>query len=329
MTKSKTQFEDLPNELLTDIFKNLDARNLFRTFYNLNYRLNQLIQSFQYLQLYFHIDSSNVLKSHDEIFSYYVHTLIVDPWINFNLKHFPNVHNLRLNSPLPKVLEQLKPDVMPYLKHLSVIYMYNMYEMVLLRERIFSNRFLNLKSCELFEKQTLMTIPIWTQSPSIKILKTEFIDSIAYKTILLACPNLHSLKFWILLLNGIPTNIQLHKNLKQMIIEFRESNWFYNDDNILSGFLACVPNLEELEIHRRTYSENLKEHIEDYDWLASIINYRLPLLKKLKFYFYLLNGDGKLTEDIDNNILIKIQTDFINVHKGHYKAQLKIVRESL
>src|SRR5690242_14577271 len=116
MTKYKSQFENLPNELLTDIFKNLDARNLFRGFYNLNYRLNQLIQSFQYLHLVFHMNQSNVIKTNDEIFSYYVHTLIVDPWINFNLKHFPNVHRLKLDNPIPQVLEQLKPDIMPYLE---------------------------------------------------------------------------------------------------------------------------------------------------------------------------------------------------------------------
>jgi len=88
---TKSQFEDLPNELLTDIFKNLDARNLFRAFGNLNSRINQLIQSFQYLKLFCHLNQSNLLKTNEEFFSYYVHTLIVNSWINFNLQHFPNV----------------------------------------------------------------------------------------------------------------------------------------------------------------------------------------------------------------------------------------------
>ncbi len=327
MTKYKSRFEDLPNELLIDIFKNLDARHLFRAFYNLNYRFNQLIQSSQYLQLFFHMNLSTILKSNDEIFSYYVHTLIVDPWINLNLEYFPNIHHLKLDSPLPKVLEQLKPDLMPYLEYLSVSYMFNMYEMDLLRERIFSNCFRNLKSCELLEKQTLITIPNGTQSPSINILKTKFIDSIVYTTILSVCPNLYCLKFWMFSLNGIPTNIQLHQNLKRMIIQFRESDWFYNDDHILSGFLACVPNLEILEIHRRIPLKNLNEHFNHYDWLSSIINYRLPILRKFKFCFHLLTNE-KFLEDIDENILIQIQTDFINVHNGYYKAQLVLNRES-
>ncbi|CAF3138247.1 unnamed protein product [Rotaria sp. Silwood2] len=325
MNKHKSQLEDLPNELLSDIFKNLDARDLFRAFCNLNYRFNELIQSFQHLQLVFHMDLSNVLKTNDEIYSFYVYTLIVNPWINFNLQNFPNVRRLRLNNPLPKVLEQLQPNVMPYLEYLSIFYTYNMYEMVLLHENIFSNRFQNLKSCELYEKQTLITIPHWTQSPSIYILKAEFIDSVVYKTILTACPNLYFFKFVLYSSNGISTDIPSHKNLKHMIIELRDFDWFY-DDYIISGFLECVPNLKYLEIHRRNYSSNIRESIEYYDWLAAIINIRLPLLRKFLFYFH-LSKDEKLIGCINENIINKIQTDFSNVHKGQYIAQLIIDRE--
>jgi hypothetical protein len=328
MTKYKSRFEDLPNELLTDIFKNLDARNLFRTFHNLNARLNQLIQSFQYLQLVFHINQSNLLKSNDEIFSYYVHTLIVDPWINVNLTQFPNVHRLQLDNPLPEILGQLKPEIMPYLEHLSVRYMFNMYEMDLLRDKIFSNRFLHLRSCELLEEKSLMTRPNCSQSPLINILKTELIDSVVYQTILSACPNLYFLKFSMYPLNGMPTNISFHENLKRMIIDYQESDWFYADDHILSGFLACVPNLEILEIHRKIRFQNLQQHFEQYDWLASIIHFHLPRLRKLKHVIHLFN-DKILTETIDENILIQIQKNFNDVHKGQYKAQLEIRRESL
>jgi hypothetical protein len=328
MAKTKSQLEDLPNELLTDIFKNLDARQLFRAFFNLNNRLNQLIQSFQYLQLVFHMNLSNVLKSNDEIFSYYVHTLIVDPWINFNLKSFPNISHLQLNNPIPQVLEQLKPDVIPDLEHLSISYVYNMYEMDILRERIFSNRFLHLKSCELFEEKTLMTIPICTQSPAINILKTEFIDSITYKKILSACPNLYFLQFGMDSSNGISTNNQVHLNLKRMIIQFWQTDWFSNDDQILSGFLACVPHLEVLEIHRRIGLQNFKQQFEQYDWLVTIINSRLPILRKFRFYLYLFNGE-ELIEHIEENLLNQIELDFMNRHKGPYKAQLNISRKSL
>lgn len=325
MDEHKSQFEDLPNELLSEIFKNLDARSLFRAFHRLNTRLNQLIQSFQYLQLFFHINSSNVLKTNDEIFSYHVHTLIVNPWINFNLQHFPNVRRLRLDNPLPKVVEQLQPNTMPYLEYLSITYTYNMYEMVILHENVFSNRFPNLKSCELREKQSLMTIPNWAQSPSIIILKTEFIDSTIYTTILNACPNLSYLKFSMYPSNGTFIDIPLHQNLKRMIIELQDSDWHYDDD-MLYRFLESVPNLEKLKIHRKNYSQSIKELIQDYDWLSSIIQLRLSKLIKFIFCFHLLK-DENLIGCVDENLLIQIQSNFNNAHKGAYTAELFFNRE--
>lgn len=324
--KSKSRLEDLPNELLADIFKNLNARQLFQAFYNLNYRLNQLLQSFQYLQLYFHINPSHNLKSTNEHFSQYVHTLVVEPWTNLNLRHFSNVHRLKLNIPLPNLSEQLKPDVMPYLEDLSISFMYDMYELELLRERIFSNSFIHLKSCELLEEKKLIRIPKWTQSPSIKIFKTGFIDSDTYKIILSAFPNLYFLKFSMFSLNGIPKDVHIHRNLKRMVIHYGLSTSFNYDDNILSAYLSWVPNLEILEIHRRTYRKNLQEHFQTYDWLASIIHYRLSILKKFKFYFSLSNHEETI-ETIDEKLFVQIQSDFKNVHNHFYKAQLKIIGE--
>ncbi|CAF1429201.1 unnamed protein product [Adineta steineri] len=320
--KYKSRLEDLPNELLTDIFKQLDAQNLFRSFYNLNKRLNQLVQAFNYLQLTFHMNQSNVLKTNGEIYSFYVHTLIVDPWIDFNLIHFPNVRRLTLNSPFPKVIEQLKANVVPYLEHLSVFYTYNMYEINILHNEIFSNRFPNLISCELLENRTLMTIQKSTQSPLIRILKTKFINLSIYEKILSVCPNLYFLKFSMHSSNELLPNVQLHKNLKYMIVDQSETDWF-DDEFTLSEFLARVPNLEQLVFHRRNYSRNIVNEFEQYDWLVSIINFRLPFIRKLKFHLY-LSSDENVNGVIDKNILTKIQSDFTNVHKGQYKAQLEI-----
>jgi hypothetical protein len=324
MNKSKSRFEDLPNELLTDIFKILNGRDLFRAFSNLNSRLNQLIQSFQYLQLIFHINPSNISKTNDEIFSFYIHTLIIEPWIHFNLKHFPNVRYLRLNDSLPSLLEQLKSDIMPNLEYLSISYTYNMYEIDLLHKRIFSNHFPHLKSYEfLCKTKILMRIQDSTQSPSINILKAEYIDALVYNTILSACPNLYFFQFSMFpLVRSLVTNIQLQHNLKRMIIELKQSEWFY-DDNMIRDYLACVPNLEELEIHRRNYTKNIEDYLEHYDWLQSMISFNLPILRKFKFYFHLSNNE-KLMNSIDKNMCTRIQRDFSNVHTGQYKAQLVI-----
>ncbi|CAF3499197.1 unnamed protein product [Rotaria socialis] len=325
MNTHKSQLEDLPNELLSEILRNLDARDVFRAFYQVNSRFNELIQSFQHLQLTFHMNSNNFLKTNDEIFSFYVYTLIISPWINFNLQNFPRVRRLRLDNPLPKVLEQLQPNIMPHLEYLSVFYTYNMYEMVILHENVFSNRFVNLKSCELYEKQTLITIPHWTQSPSLQVLKTEYIDSTIFKIILGACPNLYFFKFYLYPTNGMTTDIPLHNNLKHMIIELQDVDWYY-DDNTINAFLKSVPKLEQLEIHRRFYSQHMRENIKDYDWFSLIIKHRLPILRRFRFYFH-LSKEEKLIGCIDENIQIQIERNFHDVHKGLYQAQIFIDRE--
>lgn len=323
MNKVKSRLEDLPNELLTDIFKLLDGRNLFRAFYNLNSRLNHLLKSFQYLQLIFHVDPTNISKPNDEIFPFYIHTLIVKSWFDFNLKYFPNVRYLKLNDPLPNLLEQVKSNIMPHLEYLSISYKYNMYEIDLLHKRIFSNHFIYLKSYEYsFEKDTLMTILDSTRSPSIHLLKIEFIDLSVYKTILSTCPNLCFFKFWLLPSNGLMTNIQLHNNLKRMIIELKHSEWFI-EDNLINEYFSCVPNLKELEIHRRNYTKNILEYLEDYDWLQPSVSFHFPMLRKFKFYFH-VSTHKDLMETTDKKMLIQSEKNFLNVHKSHYKAQLII-----
>ncbi|CAF4833030.1 unnamed protein product, partial [Rotaria sp. Silwood2] len=99
MNQCQSQLNDLPNELLNDIFIYFDARELFEAFYNINSRFNKLIQSFNQRQLMFHIKASNDTETNDKIFPFYVYTLIIDRGINVNLTQFPNVHRLFLIDP--------------------------------------------------------------------------------------------------------------------------------------------------------------------------------------------------------------------------------------
>ena len=320
MKKHPTHFEDLPNELLADIFKNLDARDLFKAFSNLNARLNQLIQWFECLQLTFHLQTSNAIKINDELFPYYVHTLTVDPWINFNLHRFDRVRRLTLNSPLPHLLEQLKPELLPSLEHLSVTYLFTMYEIVLLHDKIFSNRFPHLISCELLEKETLMTIQHWQTSPAIQFLKIQLIDVHIFQVILSACPNLCSLRFEMNSLD-VPNLQQVHLSLTYLTVELRDSDWG-RDDRSLSGFLACVPNVRRLEIHRRHYHADIETHLEVYDWLASILSSRLSCLRHFHFVVQRI-GSEQLSLIFDAKAQKRLEDDFNELHKGSYKARLE------
>lgn len=322
---TKSQFEDLPNELLTDIFKNLDARNLFRAFGNLNSRINQLIQSFQYLKLFCHLHQSNLLKTNEEFFSYYVHTLIVNSWINFNLQHFPNVQRLKLDCPLPQVLGQLKPQTMPNLKHLSISFVHTMLEMNLLFDRIFANSFQHLQSCELASHNDSLKITTYSSSPTITILKLTNIDTLTYQRILSACSNLRYFQFYLRTKTyDLPPSLsdpfcQVHYQLKQLSISLDKSNSFLEDNQILQQILSHLPNLQQFQLTRICSLENLI----NYDWLASTI--RLCLLKLRLFKYFIRYSP------IDNEIHLQqlIHQDFSRLHQGHYTAQLILDRESL
>lgn len=323
LRSSKSQFEDLPNEILIDIFKHLDARHLFQAFASLNSRLNHLIQSFQYLKLFFHIHQLNILKTNNEYFSYYVHTLVVNSWINFNLQHFPSVRYLKLDCPLPQVLGQLKPHTMPYLKHLSISFVHTMLEMNVLFDRIFSNCFQHLKSCELLSRNNLITISTSSSSPMINKLKLANIDILTYQRILFACSNLHFFQFN-LHINTYYTptstlSLPLHDHLKQLSISLDKSHSFYDDNQFLYQLLSCLPNLQEFQLFRTCSLDNLI----NYDWFASII--RRHLLK-LRLFKYSIRYSS-----IDNEIELRqiIQHDFSHLHQGHYTAHLILDRESL
>ncbi len=108
------RLELFPNEILVVIFQSFDAQDLFRAFYNLNIRFNQLIQSFNELRLVFQMTTSDVK---DAIFPFYVYTLVVQPGINVNLSYFPNIHRLTLDSIPKKELSQLDSNTLPHLEH--------------------------------------------------------------------------------------------------------------------------------------------------------------------------------------------------------------------
>lgn len=326
MMNCKFSLEDLPNELLIDIMKNLDTRTVFRAFANLNYRFNHLLRLFDCFQFYLHIHPSNLFKSTDDFLSASIYTLVVNPWMNVNLLPFINLRRLRLDRPLPKVLEQVTHTSMPFLEHLSIIYMHNMYEMDLLRDRIFSNRFSHLKSCELLGEKSPISIRTWSESPSIEFLHIQSLDFPAYQLILLACPNLIYLKFSMHSpASSIITNRPfIHSNLQQLIINYNEFDWHRLDETILSEYLAYVPNLSRLCIERKIHCQNFDEHFHGYDWLASILRLRLGRLRKFQYILYIVN-DTQTRDEIYQRTIRKFQDIFHQLHPTTYRACLTVI----
>ncbi|CAF5165164.1 unnamed protein product, partial [Rotaria sp. Silwood1] len=92
-----SQLEILPNEILIHIFQYFDARDLFQTFYNLNFRFNRLLQSLKYLSLTMLKYNSNEIHDYN-IFAPYIYTLVIDYAVDIDLNQFVNLHRLILLS---------------------------------------------------------------------------------------------------------------------------------------------------------------------------------------------------------------------------------------
>ncbi|CAF3507177.1 unnamed protein product [Rotaria sp. Silwood1] len=296
MNSTLSRLEQLPNEILIDLFQYFDARDLFQSFYNLNFRLNTLIKSFHHLNLLFHIEFflDNQIDEND-YFPFYVYTLIVGRAININLNQFINIRCLKLECPLKKVLEQLNSNVLPYLKHLSISHL-----------------------------DILITIDEWISLPSLHTLKISCITSLAYKTILTACPNLVYFELSIFSSDQLRINIEPHMNLKKMIINVIDMIWPWNDQ-VFHSYLSCVPNLEKLHVYRSIFISKIRESLLDYDWLASKIDLYLLLLRRFKFYLKVIQSEIYIEPNIEN-ILCQTEEKFLYYHNNRYQSRYVVYR---
>ncbi|CAF3965599.1 unnamed protein product [Adineta steineri] len=292
MSHHQACFELLPNEILIEFFQYFDAQELFHAFYKLNIRFNALIQSFQHLKLVFYLNkmNNNIINNND-IFRSFIYTLRVDSGINVNLTQFSNIRHLKLEWPSNQELQQLCSNVLPYLEKLNLVYI-----------------------------DTFPTNNGLMCLPSLRILKIRCINLSIYQTILSLCPNLYYFQLSIFTSEKFLSNIPVHDNLKRLVIHVGDVIWPWND-NLFNKYLSCVPNLEQLNIHRLFYISRITESFFNYDWFASIISAHLRTLHR--FHFYLRCFPPKnLTEYDTEKILNQIKSNFIKSHHDQYQSRL-------
>ncbi|CAF1014205.1 unnamed protein product [Adineta steineri] len=274
--------EVLPNEILLEIFKYFDAQQLFQAFYNLNFRFNQLIQSFNQLQLTFCLTKSNCQEiDNDKNFQLYVHTLKVDPLYNGknlpfdisrrlfsdNLSLFRNVRRLKCRYSIEFKLAALTSDTLPYLEKLQIYWIGG--------------------GNDIFNGE-------WILLPSLRTLKLAVIGLSLYRSILSKCNNLRNFVFAITPAYDITSfSVLSHNNLRRMEItsdNTRSRSSF--GDMTVEPCLSCVPNLERLTINRGFYTLDLAPYFLDFDCFITIINIHLPLLQRLLFHGKVSRSEG-------------------------------------
>ncbi|CAF5074260.1 unnamed protein product, partial [Rotaria sp. Silwood1] len=100
----------------------------------------------------------------------------------------------------------------------------------------------------------------------------------------------------------------------------------YENVSIFKNLFLCLSNLEKLSIHRKDNISIIKKSFITYDWLSSIIQIYLPVLKQFNYYFHVfqLNNTKIQIGPHLNNILKKIIENFYYVHNNRYHARLII-----
>ncbi|CAF1523757.1 unnamed protein product [Rotaria magnacalcarata] len=297
------------------IFKYLNTSDIFQSFFNLNLRFNTLLSSLN--NLHHTIPEDNQCENID-LFCRYIYSLTILGKVVVNLNRFKHIHCLILHDPVDTLLQQLDIDNLPYLEYLSIPDV--LFRMSSMYQKLFSNRFPNLKFCNLFECETIETILPWTQTLSLCFLKIGFIDFYVYTAILSACPNLYYLKLHIFQSYLKLSDIQPHRNLRKLEIYSEIIDWYYNDQ-LIDNFLRCLPNLEELIIYRLI--SKIVDPIPDYDWLASIISIRLSLLRYFIFSLH-LEYDLAFIDFITTEMRRQLRKLFLNAHKNRYQSRFII-----
>jgi hypothetical protein len=182
-----TRFEDLPNELFFSIFIYFDIRNLYRSFWGLNYRFNNLVQSVNDLSLV--IENNELLLI--EIFARHIYRLKIVRSQSIDLSEFSNLSTLELCQANYMQLEQIRSDLMPKLVDLSISAPFHISIPLILIEEIFSNAFRFLQQVKL-PRIDHLPLTFDFQAPSLRSLRITCVDITIIPRVLNICPNLSS-----------------------------------------------------------------------------------------------------------------------------------------
>ncbi|CAF4549473.1 unnamed protein product, partial [Rotaria sp. Silwood2] len=136
-----TLLENLPNELIIEIFGYTKICDISFGFWNLNTRFNQLIRSLKYISL---ILTRN--QTYEKILlSEQITRIVIVTLDNIYLKPFINLRSLKLNLATENHLKQIQSNILPNLVYLSLPLSFDSRSIKQLASEVFSNRFIYLR----------------------------------------------------------------------------------------------------------------------------------------------------------------------------------------
>jgi hypothetical protein len=271
-----SSLEDLPDELLLDIFTYLSPIDLFTSFAYLNYRFDSILCD-QSAQLAIEITNNNHYTEIDYFANYFTHLYISNDLID--IRHFNNIRSLTLGpSPRPtdELLYQLIDQPAKYFPYLTQLTVYTPLSTwysppaVRLWTQLFTNQFSSrLKRCSLPGR--IFAIPTTCfYCHSLRGLSIGGCSLRDLPALLSALPNLTYLSTDVWgITNTLNVSSYQHLNLTHLRIEFNQQTIVIEEIRCL---LSYVPFLTHFTV------EGLRKHeifnIESwYDVLINQLEY--------------------------------------------------------
>jgi hypothetical protein len=238
------KLEDLPNELLIEIFEYIDIRDLFNGFWNLNKRINDLLRMLRNLS--YNLERLDLALI--SLFSKQITRLIVNTWQYADLYQFPYLHSLILYQATINQLQQIRVEFMPHLVYLSVSALPGFASLPQLAEQIFSNAMPSIRHVDLGHVH-VPYLRTWSQSPSLSSVSIHSTNPTVIPYILQSSPNLvylhvHFLMDTIAIFDDSPS-ISNH-SLKQFILLDPYHKLSFNH---IRTIFTMIPNVRKLQLN--------------------------------------------------------------------------------
>jgi hypothetical protein len=244
-----TLLEDLPNELIIEIFDYTKIADLSFGFWNLNKRFNQLIHSLKYLSLVLTKNETykNILLPQQII------RIVIVTLDNINLNPFINLRTLILNWANEYHLKQIQSNILPNLIYLSISISFDYQSTKQLASEVFSNRFTSLRYADL-GKIDMPNFSSWSQSPSLRSVvitspNINIIPLILHSCLQLTHFQIRIIDEHILDISSLP--IIINHPLKQFIFIQSQTSTFVFD---IINILYLIPNIKRLDLRLCTRS---------------------------------------------------------------------------
>lgn len=293
-----TRLEEFPNELFFEIFRFIDIRDIYRSFFDLNRRFNQILCSLTQLSLIVEKNDSTLINQlADRIVSLHLKT-----WHQIDFRPFVHLKFLTLHRTTRAQVTQIRPEILPNLVSLSVSLAFDFWSSSQLAEDVFSNAFRFLRHADL-GRVDVPFVPLWSISPHLHSLSICSNEIIIIPLILISCPNLRRFRIEIfgdqhrLTLPLLKIDHQLkHLSLSDSYGSLQLAN--------LHSLLSFMPMIEIIEL---TLTDFSLAH------LLRTLAQQLHHLERLDIY---------INELIDENDLAKEMNLLRRLHPSFHSLQL-------